>query len=1097
MANTGQAISGIVGGLIGGTIGFFLGGPAGAAAGALKGAMYGGTLGLIMGSILFPTTVDVPDAQRPTPSGICVTSSSYGLPIPVVFGTRKIGGNILYYGNFQTISHVHYQESPGGKGGGGGGSTTTTITYTYTVSLAIGLCMGEMTVSKCWAGKNLVPSSSYIVYPGTQTAPDSHIQACMAAEGKTRFPVWKNLCYVVLPNFDLGESPNVPNFMFEVGHYSSGWDSWTHLLLKMEGTDKDYVYSEAQYYKPVWRDSSVDHHTLFSINPWWSLPSLERCPYIDGSTKKFGRSSGNFGYERHLTAYGWPYTFGILPASLQPLTSDFTIDCWIYWDTLPHHTGPYNDLFPVYSGNKTGWWSSGEWFTFGVSEQGISYQYQLYFYYYKDGDLLQITSPTLTAPLVDEPVAKTWYHVAVVRSTYKIYLFWNGKCVKTYESWKHNDPPEDPEEPYEEWTPYTIPIPATQWTNIEAFIQIGGAGYCGGAMTMNLDELRYSNIARWTADFIPPKMEYLLSDVPPAWMTSHILTNDLYGCGLDDAVLNHTSFDDTDAYCVDHEMFVSMVFDRQMSILDILQHIISHHNGYIVYYNGQLHYHQLKSETAVADYTDDYIVKEGEDYPVQLVKRGIKDCSNKVVVEYSKRDNDYNTGTVTVENSIDITNFGLNTKTLKLDGLTTFQRAQYLAMFILMYDSFNPCSVIFKAGIKSLGIKPGDVITYTNEALELDHAPLRIMNIRENSDFVIEIEAREDGDIYDLINYGTDSSTSTDVPQLYASCGTVVNEVFVEISSLYVTKCVLGVSSSKPNEVQWNGASLYQSYSSGGHFEKIKMASFSGVTGTVIGVGTDSDDDKYIDVQLSYDYTFSSASDFDTFIITAKYNLFICQGAYGDVYCRFQNCDLISSLKWRLSKLIYDCTGNSILNSYGVISKDDKFYLYANVQFLHTLSASDKHRTLYFKIASYNFKGEEQNLADVDQKSKAIEALVDKPLSPCSMVVNSFGVGDSNMITVEDGQLDFSFHSRNRFASNFNTYNVDVADDLDFKEFQIYIWKDDDTLLRSIYQSSKSYSYTLAEQIADGGPFSTYKVGIIQKNLSESSDMYLVTINTV
>jgi hypothetical protein len=156
------------------------------------------------------------DGQKPTPSGLQITSSSYGIPIPIIFGTRKVGGNILYYGNFQSIAHVTESES-GGKGGGGGSSSTST-TYTYTVSLAIGLCItdSQAEVLKCWAGKNLISASAYTVYNGEQTTPDSHIQACLTAESKTRFPVWKNLCYVVFPNFDLGNNPNVPNFTFEV-----------------------------------------------------------------------------------------------------------------------------------------------------------------------------------------------------------------------------------------------------------------------------------------------------------------------------------------------------------------------------------------------------------------------------------------------------------------------------------------------------------------------------------------------------------------------------------------------------------------------------------------------------------------------------------------------------------------------------------------------------------------------------------------------------------------------------------------------------------------------------------------------------------------
>jgi hypothetical protein len=200
MSNVGQIASGVVGG----TIGAFLGGPVG--------AYRGFTIGLMIGGILFPETIKGEDTYD-TVGSLSVTSSGYGSTIPVIYGTRRVPGKVIYYGNFTSVAHVTETES-GGKGGGGG-STSTSTSYTYTVSLAIGICMGTASVLKIWSGDTEISASAYTVYDGTQTSPDSHIEACLVAEGKTRFPVWKNLCYVVFPNFDLGSSTSLPNFTFE------------------------------------------------------------------------------------------------------------------------------------------------------------------------------------------------------------------------------------------------------------------------------------------------------------------------------------------------------------------------------------------------------------------------------------------------------------------------------------------------------------------------------------------------------------------------------------------------------------------------------------------------------------------------------------------------------------------------------------------------------------------------------------------------------------------------------------------------------------------------------------------------------------------
>jgi hypothetical protein len=588
-------------------------------------------------------------------------------------------------------------------------------------------------------------------------------------------------------------------------------------------------------------------------------------------------------------------------------------------------------------------------------------------------------------------------------------------------------------------------------------------------------------------------------DVPPTVVSKDVLTNDLYGLNLTEATyLNSTNFDETESYCIANDLLVSMVFNGQQSILDVLQYIINHHNGYITYYDGKISHNQLKTETPIADYTDSYIVKEeGANFPLSLTKKGSRDCYNKVTVEYSKREKSYNTGTAIDDDSVDIDNYGLQITTVNLDGLTTFTRAQKMAGLLLRSYLNNPQQLSFKLGPKSLSLKPGDVITYTDEDLELDSFSLRISSINEGKDYQIEVEAQEEKDIYDLINYGTDSSTPVNSPDLYSDASSITNEVLVEIHPNYTEQCALAISSSKPDETQWAGSSLYKSYSSGGTFTKIDTASFSGITGIISNIDIDNSGLYYIDVVFTYDYTFSSTTDLDSLIVSPKTNLFVIQGSYGDLYFRFQDADLISTLTWRFSNLIYNCTEFAKINEVGSIAIGDKFVLYNPTQFFLTLSNTDKHNTLYFKLPSYNFKGTEQSLASISEKSKLISALIDVPLSPYNGKINNIGLDTSNSVTINSGDIDLEFCSRNRKNLYFNTYNVDVPEDSDFVYFQIEIKKSDDTLLRTVTQTTKIYTYTTALQTIDGGPFSDYKFVIKQKNSSEWSSSYTINITLV
>ena len=77
-------------------------------------------------------------------SGLQLQSSSYGAPIPLVYGTSRLAPNLIWYNNF-TATPVSNGGKGGGKGGAGGNSKTGEgQSYTYTVSLQMGICEGPI-----------------------------------------------------------------------------------------------------------------------------------------------------------------------------------------------------------------------------------------------------------------------------------------------------------------------------------------------------------------------------------------------------------------------------------------------------------------------------------------------------------------------------------------------------------------------------------------------------------------------------------------------------------------------------------------------------------------------------------------------------------------------------------------------------------------------------------------------------------------------------------------------------------------------------------------------------------------------------------------
>jgi len=93
------------------------------------GAIIGLTIGSLAGSLLFPPEGKV--IEGPRLDDLKVSFSSYGKPIPRIYGKMEVGGNVAWSPGL--VEH-RVEEEEGGKGAG---PSVTTITFLYTASFRI------------------------------------------------------------------------------------------------------------------------------------------------------------------------------------------------------------------------------------------------------------------------------------------------------------------------------------------------------------------------------------------------------------------------------------------------------------------------------------------------------------------------------------------------------------------------------------------------------------------------------------------------------------------------------------------------------------------------------------------------------------------------------------------------------------------------------------------------------------------------------------------------------------------------------------------------------------------------------------------------
>ena len=202
---------------------------AGAALGASTGVPYGAAIGRILGGVagnalssrLGPTRQTHREGARL--EDLAVQSSAYGRTIPLVVGTMRLAGNVIWARPLKEVATTTTTVSGsgsggGGKGGGGGRVSETDTTYSYYGSCAVAICEGPIDeLSRIWADTKLLDRAAYTIrfYNGSETqTPDSLIESI---EGVGQAPAYRGTAYVVFEDFPLADFGNrLPNFTFEV-----------------------------------------------------------------------------------------------------------------------------------------------------------------------------------------------------------------------------------------------------------------------------------------------------------------------------------------------------------------------------------------------------------------------------------------------------------------------------------------------------------------------------------------------------------------------------------------------------------------------------------------------------------------------------------------------------------------------------------------------------------------------------------------------------------------------------------------------------------------------------------------------------------------
>ncbi|WP_265016828.1 glycoside hydrolase/phage tail family protein [Wolbachia endosymbiont (group B) of Lycaena phlaeas] len=176
--------------------------------GQIIGSELGALLGAQLDSAMFSLDAEQKITHGARLKNLQVQTSTYGKAIPIIYGTARIAGNIIWSQPIKEEAITTQNKT--GRG--------INITYNYYATLAIAICKGKVEkLNRIWGGTKSLSFDQidYTFYHGREDQnPDPFM---LSIEGEKNVPAYRGISYIVIKNFPLADYSNrVPVFTFEV-----------------------------------------------------------------------------------------------------------------------------------------------------------------------------------------------------------------------------------------------------------------------------------------------------------------------------------------------------------------------------------------------------------------------------------------------------------------------------------------------------------------------------------------------------------------------------------------------------------------------------------------------------------------------------------------------------------------------------------------------------------------------------------------------------------------------------------------------------------------------------------------------------------------
>lgn len=451
-------------------------------------------------------------------------------------------------------------------------------------------------------------------------------------------------------------------------------------------------------------------------------------------------------------------------------------------------------------------------------------------------------------------------------------------------------------------------------------------------------------------------------DINPADGAVHVLTNTNNGLGFTDSNIHAELLAGYRLFCKASDIYVTMPLTDQNKAYEDINTLGEITNTITFWDQRKIKFIPRCEQPITAngvtytpnttpdyDLTADDFQPDDEGNLVTWERTDNAETYNQVTVEFTNRDNGYETETVEYQILADINERGLRPmSTLSYPWIHTKERAEYVAQQKAMESCYGRNTYKFTLDLSYSLIIPGDIETLTDVACGLNKLPVMIESVKEKGDEYYEYEAKyRPYGVFSPARYTACNSDRALLDRNVAP-GNASTPLFFETPFTDGSHNV-GIAVSGGDN--WGGAYVYisadsESYERAG---EIKGPSRYGKATTAMTTT-----DTSVTVQLAD----SDAQLLSTSATSADANATLM--AIGTEWIAYETATLVSAGVYTLSGLRRGLYGSAVV-AHAI---DDDFLRYDSDGFLYPYRTEDIGRTIYVKLTSYNVFG--LNVQDLD-----------------------------------------------------------------------------------------------------------------------------------